>query len=233
MKKILLLILLISNITFAQDIIVKKNGDEVKSKIIEITPSDIEFKDFEFQDGPIRNIAITEVLMIIYENGERKNFKQELTNETNSTQKNNEFRKHRINLDLIAVGINGSTFISYEFINEDGSRAIEFPISVFFNDGGVIGYSIGTCLKYYVSEKQGKGFYVGPSFGVGLFEWNSGDYKNRVSTDFSAYLGVKLGYQFQISKLFGINVAGNAGGLTNFEDFDGAYSLNLGINFSL
>lgn len=228
MKKILILILLISNITFSQDIIVKKNQEEVKAKVIEISSSDIKFKEFEFQDGPTRNIAISEVFMVIYENGKRETFNQESSKNTNSSLGNSEFRKKRLNLDLIAIGENGPTSISYEIINEDGSRGIEFPISVYFNDGGIVGYTIGANLKYYVSSKQGKGFYVGPSLGLGVFDW--GNY--YTSTDFSVYLGVKLGYQYPISDLFGINIAGNAGGISNFDDFDGAYSLNLGVNFS-
>jgi len=232
MKKVLILILLISNIAFAQDIIVKKSGDEVKSKIIEITSSDIKFKDFDFQDGPTRNISINEVFIIIYENGKRETFNQESTKITNSNQKNSEFRKKRLNLDLLAIGENGPTSISYEIINEDGSRGIEFPISVYFNGDGVVGYTIGANLKYYVSSKQGKGFYVGPSLGLGAFDWYSGYYYGGTSTDFSVYLGVKLGYQFQINELFGINLGGNVGGISNFDDFDSAYSFNLGINFS-
>jgi len=81
MKRFLILILLINNVIFAQDIIVKKNGDEVKSKIIEITSSEIKYKEFDFQNGPTRNIGVYEVFMIIYENGKRETFnKNEITN---------------------------------------------------------------------------------------------------------------------------------------------------------
>lgn len=130
---------------------------------------------------------------------------------------------------LLAIGENGPTSISYERINEDGSRGIEIPISVYFNSDGVVGYTIGANLKFY-TNKQGKGFYIGPSLGLGVFDWY--DYSYYASSDFSAYLGLKLGYQFQISDLFGINLAGNGGGISNFDEFDYGYSLNLGINFS-
>jgi len=76
MKRILFLLLigLSSNLIFAQDIIVKQNGDEIKSKILEITNETIKYKEFEFQDGPTRNINISEVFMVIYENGKREKF---------------------------------------------------------------------------------------------------------------------------------------------------------------
>ena len=76
MKRILFLLLigLTNNLIFAQDIIVKQNGDEIKSKILEITSESIKYKEFEFQDGPTRNINITDVFMVIYENGKREKF---------------------------------------------------------------------------------------------------------------------------------------------------------------
>ena len=76
MKRIFLLLLIgfFSNLIFAQDIIVKRNGEEIKSKILEITSESIKYKEFEFQDGPIRNFKISEVFMIIYENGKRETF---------------------------------------------------------------------------------------------------------------------------------------------------------------
>ena len=70
----LILIVLSANLVCAQDIIVKQNGDEIKSKIVEITSDNIKYKDFEFQDGPLRNIRVSEVFMIIYENGIRETF---------------------------------------------------------------------------------------------------------------------------------------------------------------
>jgi len=76
MKRILLVLLIVisSNFIIAQDIIMKKNGDEIKSKVIEITLDFIKYKEFEFQDGPTRNIKISEVFMIIYENGKKEKF---------------------------------------------------------------------------------------------------------------------------------------------------------------
>lgn len=76
MKQILILLLigLSSSLAIAQDIIVKSNGEEIKSKVVEITIETIKYKEYEFQDGPIRNIKISDVFMIIYENGKRETF---------------------------------------------------------------------------------------------------------------------------------------------------------------
>src|SRR5512133_777320 len=77
MKNLLfiLLSLLIFNLAKGQDIIYKNNGMEIKSSVIEITLDAVKYKDFEQQDGPIRNIPINEIFMIIYKNGTREVFK--------------------------------------------------------------------------------------------------------------------------------------------------------------
>ncbi|MCF8373210.1 MAG: hypothetical protein K9H64_16445 [Bacteroidales bacterium] len=63
---------IVGNYLFAQDVIYKQNGDEIKSKIIEITFETIKYKEFDFQDGPTKHINASEVFMIIYESGKRE-----------------------------------------------------------------------------------------------------------------------------------------------------------------
>lgn len=76
MKRILLLLVIsmTGNFIFAQDIIIKRDGDEIVSKVLEITIETIKYKGFENPEGPIRNILISDVFMIIYENGKREKF---------------------------------------------------------------------------------------------------------------------------------------------------------------
>lgn len=71
---------------FAQDIIIITDGNEIKSKVIEITSKTIKYKKFDYLDGPIRNINISNVFMVIYENGEREKFTT-LQNEEKKTSK--------------------------------------------------------------------------------------------------------------------------------------------------
>ena len=74
MKKLILFVLslcLLNLPSIGQDIIVTVDGNEIKSKIIEISTETIKYKEFDFQEGPLRNIKITEVFMVIYENGKR------------------------------------------------------------------------------------------------------------------------------------------------------------------
>jgi hypothetical protein len=71
MKK--LLFTLFACVTFfasqAQDILVKRNGDELEVKVLEINLDEIRYKRFDNLEGPIISIAKNDVFMIKYENG--------------------------------------------------------------------------------------------------------------------------------------------------------------------
>ena len=58
----------------AQDIIVMKDGSLVKSKVYEITPSEIKYKKFSNPQGPFYTIERSRVLAVNYENGEKDVF---------------------------------------------------------------------------------------------------------------------------------------------------------------
>lgn len=72
MKKILLLVMLLSAMSaIAQDVIVKRDGSTILSKVIEIGTSDVKFKKSSNQDGPTYTILKKEIQAINYENGEK------------------------------------------------------------------------------------------------------------------------------------------------------------------
>ena len=51
-------------IVFAQDVISKKNGEDVYSKVLEVTQTEIKYKKFENENRPIYTILIKDVLKI-------------------------------------------------------------------------------------------------------------------------------------------------------------------------
>ena len=61
----------------AQDIIIKQDKTEIKSKVSEITETAIKYKKWENTDGPLYSISKTEVFMILYSNGQREIINQE------------------------------------------------------------------------------------------------------------------------------------------------------------
>lgn len=58
----------------AQDVILKKDGTKIDAKVIEITTTTIKYKSWTQQDGPVRNIEISEVNEIIYNDGTWEKF---------------------------------------------------------------------------------------------------------------------------------------------------------------
>ena len=84
MKQLLvLLMLLCSSIAFAQDVIVKKDGSTILSKVIEIGQSEVKYKKHSNPEGPTYTIKISDLLSINYQNGEKEDFSNtSIANET-------------------------------------------------------------------------------------------------------------------------------------------------------
>jgi hypothetical protein len=75
MKSILFsAIVLMSSSLFAQDYILKKDGEKIEAKVIEVTTSVIKYRKFTQPEGPDRVIEISKVKEIIYEDGQFEKF---------------------------------------------------------------------------------------------------------------------------------------------------------------
>ena len=61
-----------SMMAMAQDVIVKKDGTTILSKVLEISSTEIKYKKWSNQDGPMYSIDKSEVHSINYQNGEVK-----------------------------------------------------------------------------------------------------------------------------------------------------------------
>ena len=88
MRKILFFMLLIcsANIS-AQDVIVKKDGSTIISKVLEVTIADIKYKKFSNQNGPTYTISKSDVMAINYENGEKDVFNNNTSQQSGSSSK--------------------------------------------------------------------------------------------------------------------------------------------------
>lgn len=71
MKKLLFLSItfFLAHHLLAQDVIIFKNGDEVKAKVTEVGTTEIKYHKFENLAGPLYTIAKKDIFMIKYENG--------------------------------------------------------------------------------------------------------------------------------------------------------------------
>ncbi|GAA4440005.1 hypothetical protein GCM10023188_36780 [Pontibacter saemangeumensis] len=80
MKKLLLTLsaLCLFVLCQAQDVLTKRNGDELQVKVQEITPAEIKYKRYDTLEGPLISISKAEVFMIKYENGTKEVFQEEV-----------------------------------------------------------------------------------------------------------------------------------------------------------
>ena len=71
----------------AQDVIVKKDGSTILSKVLEVNVADIKYKKFSNLNGPTYTITKSEIMSINYENGEKDDFCS-----THSTSENTDIK---------------------------------------------------------------------------------------------------------------------------------------------
>lgn len=75
MKKIFLLLLsIVSLAANAQDVIVKKDGTPILTKVLEVNTDNVKYKKHGNQDGPTYTIAISDILTLTYANGDKEDF---------------------------------------------------------------------------------------------------------------------------------------------------------------
>ncbi len=64
---------------FGQDMIVKRNAEEIEANVEEVNDTQIKYRRFSNPTGPVYSISKNEVLMIKYENGEKDVFTEATT----------------------------------------------------------------------------------------------------------------------------------------------------------
>ena len=69
---------------FAQDVIFRHDGVEIKAKVFEISDQQIKYKAFDNQDGPTRVVFISNVKRIVFENGTEEIFDAQTPHQTRS-----------------------------------------------------------------------------------------------------------------------------------------------------
>ena len=108
MKKTLLILIAVIGfgiIVNAQDVILKQDGSKIKAKVLEITEQQVKYKDFDFQDGPTRNINLSDVFMITYENGQEEVFSNQ---KSTSTPQRSELQD-----EFYRIGTNDSEMLTF------------------------------------------------------------------------------------------------------------------------
>lgn len=74
MKRLFLVLVSMASVVsaIAQDVIVKRDGEEIQCKILEVSTNKVKYKQWKNQDGPTFVEKKTDVLMLKYENGQKE-----------------------------------------------------------------------------------------------------------------------------------------------------------------
>jgi len=70
----------------AQDIIIKKNGEEIQAKVEEVGTTEVKYRKFGNEASPLYAVLKSELFMIKYENGSKDVFDLSVTSDTAYTQ---------------------------------------------------------------------------------------------------------------------------------------------------
>jgi hypothetical protein len=77
MKRISCILILLTGfiaVMDAQDIILKRNGEEVPAKVTDVSKTEVKYKKFSNLDGPAYVMLVSDIFMIKYENGDKDVF---------------------------------------------------------------------------------------------------------------------------------------------------------------
>jgi len=81
----IILLVFLSSLCFAQDIITKRsNKEEIKVDIIEVSSTDIKYKKVDNPSGPIFVLDNAEIFMIVFKDGTKKYFDNDIQETTES-----------------------------------------------------------------------------------------------------------------------------------------------------
>jgi hypothetical protein len=138
----------LTSIGFSQDVIFLKNGDEIKSKVLEVTTDEVKYKKWENIDGPSYSSLKSDVFMIKYLNGTKDVFTSNSLPNSGSAQKSN-FN-------------DGSKFIgtwyykNYDGVNNKTTLTISRTVEDFLID-----YKVYERVDQYFHDAQGSFKEVG------------------------------------------------------------------------
>ena len=172
----------------AQDIIIKNDKTEIKSKVTEITETAIKYKKWENMDGPVYSIAKSEVFMILYANGQRETITVTPSN-VSLTQNNNNSKNNiqstastppssAINEDNSEQEIRLATTTNFNLVDFEYEWRYKLGVKKDFSLGlgGNITYADYMGLYFYISASQR--FWLKPTNEFPLKIWASGGIAN-------------------------------------------------------
>ena len=207
----------------AQDLIILRNGNVIEAIVVELSTSEIRYRNYDHLDGPIIVIPTINVISIRYENGRLEFFN---TTPTADVTENNNITSAMdpdkltfgINIDPSGFALYGPS-VSIEFTKGKLNTQIDirFPSLGLLNNGtGVFGVGLG--FNYFHHTRTG-GFYLGGMYEYSHFIVSRGEwYSENV-------LVINTGYKFVLSSDIYFRIGGYLGGGLSFG-LNGRYNRN-------
>ena len=222
MKKIIILVIATTAFlySYSQDLIIKRNGEEIKTKVLEVALTIVKYKNYSNPNGPTYEILKSEIFMIKYENGTK--------DVINPIQQKNEVIDERKNESADTKSAN------LAFTENHKSTTIGYGLSALFGgitNFGVTGktFAIGPVMMSF-DKALSKNFSLGFRPAVMLFNYQYPSvYGNTTkSTLFFGGMQVRCDYHFgttsKIDPYFGL--AAGIGYFVGDKDFGGISGVN-------
>lgn len=142
MKQLLFLFFILCSATvFAQDVIVKKDGSTILSKVLEVNQNEVKYKNYNNLNGPTYTISKSELQAINYQNGAKDTFSAPVREENRYLPNNQNDGTQKIN---------DNTLIAMDYVNSNPLKKAKTLKTVGWIGGGILflggGYMIAAGL---------------------------------------------------------------------------------------
>jgi len=126
MKKLFILLSFVSLNVSAQDVIVKKDGSTILSKVLEVNVTDVKYKKFSNKKGPTYTISKSEIMSINYENGEKDEFSSDKEKESGNAEEQQYLKKHGDTRNEELLSLYNKTYEPSQKLSPSKSKASKY-----------------------------------------------------------------------------------------------------------
>lgn len=217
---ILFTLVLIQQVVQAQDLLVKTDSSKYQVTITEINPFDINYKLYNYKEGPLVVVSKTEVAYILYKNGVVENF--------TSTNKEAFLEQH---YKKEAYERSRKFYLTPEEKDKRAEPLYKYQNYIGLNFITVLNNCIG--LNYIRDVKQANLMIMIPfAVGIGKPQVTNGMYRSEINGPFSNFSYNNIKYQIGLSPLFTPNMKRGANFLVGPSINYTAYDVSTELNYN-
>ncbi len=174
MKKLLFLLFAVSIFAIeahSQDFIYTKGNNRIAAKIVDLGIGEVQYKEYNNQDGPTIAIKNSDISLIAFEDGHLEFFEP-----VKRIIMRNDFNQNLLTYHLADLIFNNFT-ISYEHITKKGKMGFEIPVSFGYGHYAQVDdlynqFYTGLNLNFYPTGQGKWRFVTGPGLRIGSAKWD-------------------------------------------------------------